>query len=111
MKEVGHSLEVLHLIHSLNPSTGGVLSAVQLLNEALLKSGVDSRISDDPNASVRNNNSTSMANPSMTNPSMTDTHIFDRPPLAPGGVASPSNLFPRPRKAEDILILIKTLKI
>ena len=48
-------MEVLHLIHSLNPSTGGVLSAVQLLNEALLKSGVDSRISDDPNASVRNN--------------------------------------------------------
>lgn len=52
---MGHSLEVLHLIHSLNPSTGGVLSAVQLLNEALLKSGVDSRISDKPNARVRNN--------------------------------------------------------
>lgn len=47
-------MEVLHLIHSLNPCTGGVLSAVQLLNEALQRIGVDSRISDDPTVKVKN---------------------------------------------------------
>jgi glycosyltransferase involved in cell wall biosynthesis len=41
---------VLHLIHSRNPQTGGVCSAVELLNEELVKQGVQSRVSDDPNS-------------------------------------------------------------
>ncbi|MEL0098792.1 MAG: glycosyltransferase [Opitutae bacterium] len=53
---MGHSLEVLHLIHSLDPATGGVLSAVGLLNQAFLDSGIDSRISDDPKIIPRNKN-------------------------------------------------------
>ena len=51
---MGNSLQILHLIHSLDPSTGGVLSAVELLNQALLDVGVDSRVSDDPVAKTKN---------------------------------------------------------
>ena len=52
---MGNSLQILHLIHSLDPSTGGVLSAVELLNQALLDVGVDSRVSDDPVAKTKKN--------------------------------------------------------
>lgn len=45
-----NSLQVLHLVHSLDPQTGGVLSAVEILNQALLEAGVESRISDDRKA-------------------------------------------------------------
>ena len=45
---MGNSLQILHLIHSLDPATGGVLSAVEWLNQALLNKGIDTRISDDP---------------------------------------------------------------
>ena len=48
-------MQFLHLIHSLNPQTGGVLSAVNLLNKALIKDGARSRISDDPNVKTHNN--------------------------------------------------------
>ena len=48
-----NSNSVLHLIHSRRPETGGVCSAVELLNEELVKQGVQSRISDDPNALVK----------------------------------------------------------
>ena len=41
-------MQILHLIHSLDPATGGVLSAVEWLNQALLNKGIDTRISDDP---------------------------------------------------------------
>jgi glycosyltransferase involved in cell wall biosynthesis len=51
---VGNSLQILHLIHSLDPATGGVLSAVELLNHALLTKGIDSRISDDPDVVSKN---------------------------------------------------------
>jgi glycosyltransferase involved in cell wall biosynthesis len=50
---VGHSFEVLHLIHSLDPQTGGVCSAVELLNEAMVRAGIQSRISDDPKVQMR----------------------------------------------------------
>ena len=50
-----NSLEVLHLIHSLDPQTGGVCSAVELVNRALNDAGIDSRISDDPQAKPKNN--------------------------------------------------------
>ena len=50
---VGHSFEVLHLIHSLDPHTGGVCSAVELLNEAMVRAGIQSRISEDPKVQVR----------------------------------------------------------
>ena len=46
-------MQFLHLIHSLNPQTGGVLSAVNLLNKALIKDGARSRISDDPNVKIK----------------------------------------------------------
>ena len=39
----------------MNPSTGGVFSAVQLLNDALLDAGVNSRISDDRKTKIKNN--------------------------------------------------------
>jgi glycosyltransferase involved in cell wall biosynthesis len=45
---VGHSFEVLHLIQSLDPQTGGVCSAVKLLHDAMLRRGIKSRISDNP---------------------------------------------------------------
>jgi len=48
-------LEVLHLIHSLDPQTGGVCSAVELVNRALNDAGIHSRISDDPQAKPKNN--------------------------------------------------------
>ena len=48
-------MEILHLIHSLDPGTGGVCSAVELLNQALNDAGTDSRISDDPQAEPKNN--------------------------------------------------------
>lgn len=48
-------MEVLHLIHSLDPQTGGVCSAVELVNRALNDAGIDSRISDDPQAKPKNN--------------------------------------------------------
>ena len=51
---MGNSLQILHLIHSLDPATGGVLSAVELLNQALLKKGIDTRISDDPDVISKN---------------------------------------------------------
>jgi glycosyltransferase involved in cell wall biosynthesis len=51
---VGHSFEVLHLIHSLDPKTGGVCSAVELLNEAMVRAGIQSRISDNPRVEVSN---------------------------------------------------------
>jgi glycosyltransferase involved in cell wall biosynthesis len=50
---VGHSFEVLHLIHSLDPKTGGVCSAVELLNDAMVRAGIQSRISEDPKVQVR----------------------------------------------------------
>ena len=46
---------MLHLIHSLDPQTGGVCSAVELVNRALNDAGIDSRISDDPQAKPKNN--------------------------------------------------------
>jgi len=49
---VGHSFEVLHLIHSLDPQTGGVCSAVKLLHDAMLRAGIHSRISDHPKVQV-----------------------------------------------------------
>ncbi len=45
---MGDSFEVLHLVHSLDPQTGGVCSAVELLNDAMVRAGIQSRISDDP---------------------------------------------------------------
>ena len=52
---MGNSLEILHLIHSLDPATGGVFSAVELLNQALLDAGIDSQISDDPQEAIPKN--------------------------------------------------------
>ena len=46
---------MLHLIHSLDPQTGGVCSAVELVNRALNDAGIHSRISDDPQAKPKNN--------------------------------------------------------
>jgi glycosyltransferase involved in cell wall biosynthesis len=51
---VGEETEVLHLIHSLDSQTGGVLSAVLLLNDTLNRLGINSRISDDPTITPRN---------------------------------------------------------
>ena len=51
---MGDQLAVLNLLHSVNPRTGGVCSAVKLLNKALLECGVESRISDDPIVKIRN---------------------------------------------------------
>ena len=45
--------QILHLVHSLDPQTGGVLSAVILLNDTLNRLGVSSRISDDPTITPR----------------------------------------------------------
>ena len=50
---MGNSFEVLHLLHSLDPKTGGVCSAVELLNKAMVRAGIQSRISDDPKVQVR----------------------------------------------------------
>ncbi len=50
---MGHSLEVLHLIHSLDRQTGGVCSAVELLHDAMVQAGILSRISDDPKEVVK----------------------------------------------------------
>lgn len=50
---MGEETEVLHLIHSLDPQTGGVLSAVLLLNDTLNRLGVNSRVSDDPTITPR----------------------------------------------------------
>ena len=50
---MGHSLEVLHLIQSLDPQTGGVCSAVELLNDGLVKAGIQSHVSDDPHVQVK----------------------------------------------------------
>jgi glycosyltransferase involved in cell wall biosynthesis len=50
---VGHSFEVLHLIQSLDPQTGGVCSAVKLLHDAMLRAGIQSRISDHPMVQVK----------------------------------------------------------
>ena len=50
---MGHSLEVLHLIHSLDRQTGGVCSAVELLHDAMVQAGIQSRISDDPKVVVK----------------------------------------------------------
>jgi len=49
---VGNPLEVLHLIHTLDPKTGGVCSAVELLSESMARAGIESRISDDPRVDV-----------------------------------------------------------
>ncbi len=43
---MGKRIQVLHLLHSNDPRTGGVCAAVHLLNEALIEEGVASRISD-----------------------------------------------------------------
>ena len=51
---MGEETEVLHLVHSLDPQTGGVLSAVILLNDTLNRLGVSSKISDDPTITPRN---------------------------------------------------------
>ena len=53
---MGHSLEVLHLIHSLDRQTGGVCSAVELLHDAMVQAGIQSRISDDPKVVVKSSN-------------------------------------------------------
>jgi len=53
---VGRGIEVLHLVHSLDPKTGGVLSAVERLNESLNQAGAESRISDDPQCLSTNEN-------------------------------------------------------
>ena len=42
------------MIHSLDPHTGGVCSAVELLNDAMVRAGIQSRISDDPKVEVSN---------------------------------------------------------
>ena len=47
-------MEVLHLIHSLDPQTGGVCSAVELLHQAMVQTGIQSRISDDSQVKVKN---------------------------------------------------------
>jgi len=47
--------QVTHLLHSLDPQTGGVFSAVQLLSNAINKLGVVSSLSDDPNYSPGKN--------------------------------------------------------
>ena len=49
---MGHSFEVLHLIQSLDPKTGGVCSAVKLLHDAMIRAGIQSRISDNPMVKV-----------------------------------------------------------
>jgi len=49
---VGHSFEVLHLIQSLDPQTGGVFSAVELLSDAMAQVGIKSRITDNPMVQV-----------------------------------------------------------
>ena len=49
---MGNPLEVLHLVHTLDPKTGGVCSAVKLLSEAMARAGIKSRISDDPRVDV-----------------------------------------------------------
>jgi len=46
--------QVTHLLHSLDPKTGGVLSAVQLLSASINKLGIPSTLSDDPNYSAGN---------------------------------------------------------
>ena len=46
--------QVTHLLHSLNPETGGVLSSVQLLSASINKLGITSILSDDPNYSAGN---------------------------------------------------------
>jgi glycosyltransferase involved in cell wall biosynthesis len=40
---------IVNFVHSLNPETGGVFSAVDLLNKSLNKLGIDSVLSADPN--------------------------------------------------------------
>ena len=45
---MGELLKVLHFVHSLDQKTGGVCSAVELLNTSLREAGVASRVSDDP---------------------------------------------------------------
>ena len=51
---MGEETEVLHLVHSLDPQTGGVLSAVILLNDTLNRLGVKAQgISDDPTITPR----------------------------------------------------------
>jgi glycosyltransferase involved in cell wall biosynthesis len=45
---------VLHLVHSLDPQTGGVYSAVELLNQAFLRAGIHSRVSDNPQVHANN---------------------------------------------------------
>ena len=49
---MGHSFEVLHLIQSLDPQTGGVCSAVKLLHDAMIRAGIHSRISSHPKVQV-----------------------------------------------------------
>jgi len=44
---------VVHLVHSLDPQTGGVCSAVELLHDAMVQAGIQSRISDDPKVVVK----------------------------------------------------------
>jgi glycosyltransferase involved in cell wall biosynthesis len=41
--------KIVNFVHSLNPETGGVFSAVELLNKSLIKLGIDSVLSADPN--------------------------------------------------------------
>ena len=48
-------MNIVHLIHSLDPKTGGVHSAVELLAESLNKLGISSSLSADPNYSVQDN--------------------------------------------------------
>jgi len=44
---------VVHLVHSLDPQTGGVCSAVELLHDTMVQAGIQSRISDDPKVVVK----------------------------------------------------------
>jgi len=48
-------MNIVHLIHSLDPKTGGVHSAVELLAESLNKLGISSSLSADPNYSPQDN--------------------------------------------------------
>ena len=47
--------KIIHFVQSLNPETGGVISAVKLLNESINKLGISSTLTADPNYSVEDN--------------------------------------------------------
>ena len=86
---MGNSLQTLHLIHSLDPATGGVLSAVELLNQALLDNGIDSIISDDPKVRNRDKNEWTIAHGLWQWPGRRARELGNRYLIYPHGMLDP----------------------